>query len=633
MIRDLTGLELATNLRDLALVRNGLADVSLLSGLTSLTQLNLSNNSLSDISPLVGLTNLAELLLGNNNISDISPLLANTGLGSGDTVNLRGNPLNYQSIYTHIPVLQGRQVTVAFDNRTPTPPRKISGDDQQGTPGTALEEPFVVEVRDGTSTPFEGVPVTFTVAAGGGTVEPETVLTDENGRAEGTLTFGSEATTNTVHASTEGISERATFNAIAKIEFNLSIPSNISLIHVPLQVKTVDGLAQNIRSIAQLYDAFGGGSKVNFLITYDSEAQEWRSYFGAADTGTLADKALTDDTGIIAGMIAPASIRLSGNPLGINGNSTIVLNHGLNLVGLPLRDSRINRVSDLFALDGIGGNAPAIILTDNGEFKSVGQVDDPGNIEITGGQSFILNVQEAATIKISGGGWYNSSAIVTTPSVGNTNLRFRLTTDTTPILALRGSIVNEETGLKVDGFQVSVKNLSTGREITTFTGTDEIGYRTTTVDIETMRAATIGDILEISAQSPDPFIGVQPLRYTVTAEDIRRSWIKVPALVTYEIPTETKLLANYPNPFNPETWIPYRLAKDAFVTLTIYDPSGRVVRTLNVGHRIAAVYESQAKAIYWNGKNGLGEPVASGVYFYTLTAGDFSATRKMLILK
>ena len=67
------------------------------------------------------------------------------------------------------------------------------------------------------------------------------------------------------------------------------------------------------------------------------------------------------------------------------------------------------------------------------------------------------------------------------------------------------------------------------------------------------------------------------------------------------------------------------------VTLIIYDGNGRVVRTLNVGHRTAAVYESQSKAIYWNGKNNLGEQVASGVYFYTLTAGDYSATRKMLI--
>ena len=98
-------------------------------------------------------------------------------------------------------------------------------------------------------------------------------------------------------------------------------------------------------------------------------------------------------------------------------------------------------------------------------------------------------------------------------------------------------------------------------------------------------------------------------------------------------PAKTELLPNYPNPFNPETWIPYRLAEDAFVTLTIYDLSGRIVRTLDVGHRVASAYESRSKAVYWDGRNGFGEQVASGVYFYTLTAGDFSATQKMLILK
>ena len=98
-------------------------------------------------------------------------------------------------------------------------------------------------------------------------------------------------------------------------------------------------------------------------------------------------------------------------------------------------------------------------------------------------------------------------------------------------------------------------------------------------------------------------------------------------------PDTTALLPNYPNPFNPETWIPYRLAEDAFVALTIYDLNGQVVRALDVGHQIAAVYENRSTAIYWDGRNGSGEPVASGVYFYTLTAGDYSATRKMMILK
>ena len=396
---------------------------------------------------MAGLINLIELSLENNSISDISPLVANAGLGSGDTVRLRGNPLSYQSIHTHIPTLQSKGVTVEFDNRTPTPPLKISGDNQQGTPGAALDRPFVIEVQDGTSTPFEGVPVIFTVTAGGGTVQPETVLTDENGRAESTLTFGLKAATNTVHASVEGISEPATFNAIAKIEFDLSIPSNISLIHVPLKVTAVDGVEQTITSIADLYDALGGGSKVTFLITYDSQAQEWRSYFGASDTGTPADRELTDDMGIIAGMIASASISLSGSPLGTNGSGTITVNQGLNLVGLPLRDSRITRVSDLFALDGIGGNVPVIILTDGGEFKAVGRADDPGDIPIVGGQAFILTAQRAETVTISGDGW-TTSGIAAAPPMALTGIEAG---DTTPVLGLRGAVVDEGTGLKVEG--------------------------------------------------------------------------------------------------------------------------------------------------------------------------------------
>ena len=99
------------------------------------------------------------------------------------------------------------------------------------------------------------------------------------------------------------------------------------------------------------------------------------------------------------------------------------------------------------------------------------------------------------------------------------------------------------------------------------------------------------------------------------------------------IPETTALLPNYPNPFNPETWIPYHLSKDAEVTLTIYDVRGSVVRTLRLGHQPAGVYESKHRAAYWDGRNQHGEPVASGLYFYTLTAGEFTATRKLLIVK
>ena len=98
-------------------------------------------------------------------------------------------------------------------------------------------------------------------------------------------------------------------------------------------------------------------------------------------------------------------------------------------------------------------------------------------------------------------------------------------------------------------------------------------------------------------------------------------------------PQETALLANYPNPFNPETWIPYRLAAPGEVTLTIYAINGQVVRTLALGHQAAGFYEGRSRAAYWDGRNAQGERVASGVYFYTLSAGNFIATRKMLIRK
>ncbi len=106
------------------------------------------------------------------------------------------------------------------------------------------------------------------------------------------------------------------------------------------------------------------------------------------------------------------------------------------------------------------------------------------------------------------------------------------------------------------------------------------------------------------------------------------------ALTRVETPPEkTVLLANYPNPFNPETWIPYQLSEAAEVTVTLHSSDGKLVRTLELGQMPAGAYSDKDRAAYWDGQNEQGEPVASGIYFYTLTAGDFSGTRKMVIRK
>ena len=104
-------------------------------------------------------------------------------------------------------------------------------------------------------------------------------------------------------------------------------------------------------------------------------------------------------------------------------------------------------------------------------------------------------------------------------------------------------------------------------------------------------------------------------------------------LASLIVPQETALHPNYPNPFNPETWIPYRLAAPGKVTLMIYDMHGGAVRQLEMGHQAAGMYQSRSRALYWDGRNQRGESVASGLYFYTLQAGDFTGTRKMLIRK
>ena len=125
----------------------------------------------------------------------------------------------------------------------------------------------------------------------------------------------------------------------------------------------------------------------------------------------------------------------------------------------------------------------------------------------------------------------------------------------------------------------------------------------------------------------------QAQQMNLTDSAFQRRLLMLKQLLTALTPKETILLPNYPNPFNPETWIPYQLAKSADVTLTIYAIDGQLIRTLTLGHQSADLYQSRSRAAHWDGRNALGEPVASGVYFYAFTAGDFTATRKMLVRK
>ena len=373
-ISDLTGLEFATHLTVLILWDNSISDISPVAGLTNLTGLNLGFNSLSDISPVAGLTNLTELNLGfnslldispvagltnltllalnDNSISDISPLVANTGLGGGDTVNVRENPLSYPSIHTHIPTLTGRGVAVWFDNRMPTTLLKISG------AVTVSDNLLVVEVRDSQSLPFEGVAVTFTVTSGGGTLSATSTTTNANGRAESRLTLGSDGEPNTVRASVEEITQTVTFsptedipdpNLRAAIETALGKASGATI--TAAEMATLNQLNARNANISDL-TGLEFATNLTVLILWDNSISDISPVAGLTNLTDLAlSRNSLSDISPVAGLTNLTSLILNDNSI-----SDISPVAGLtNLTLLILNDNSISDISPLVANTGLGG--------------------------------------------------------------------------------------------------------------------------------------------------------------------------------------------------------------------------------------------------------------------------------------
>ena len=341
-ITDLTGLEAATNLTRLDLGDAYVASEGRF----------INSNSISDLSPLSELTRLTRLDLEGNQIVDISPL---AGLTNLVILELGNNAISDISALAELTNL------------------------------------FSVRLWDNNISDLSPL------VANSGFGQGEEVNVSENPLSDASIHIHIPAL--------QGRGIEVHFSNLKPVlaEYLLALPAGLSLIHLPLKVTTVNGMAKPITSISDLYDALGS-STVNFLITYDPVVHEWFAYFGEADKGGPGDRALTAEMGILVNILVRVEVRLNGNPLVTDENHTIILSPGLNLVGLPLEDARINRVSDLFTLDGLGGNDLAIIVTDSGEFKLVGRAGDPGDIPVMGGQGFIIIVKHAARVSISGDG-------------------------------------------------------------------------------------------------------------------------------------------------------------------------------------------------------------------------------------
>ena len=407
--------------------------------------------------------------------------------------------------------------------------------------------------------------------------------------------------------------------------FSLSIPAGIHAIHISLKVDQINGEDATIDTVGDLYNALGAA--VNFIISVGVDGS-WLSYLGDESAGSTADAPIKDDTGLIAVMKEAKTLELVGDALGTGDGSEINIKTGNNLVGVPLDPENISLISDLL-VEGVA--AIAVSKPDGEGFDTITENDKSTDAPLKGGVGYIVvyTGTESTSIPVIGSSWDSDGAVSAAPAVVFNGSQ-------TPVLYVEGGVMDEFDMLsRIPEFSVTVKNLSTGASLDTVLGTElsETSYVGTFVELN-RRAAKAGDVLEIAAHTPNPLVGVKSVpRIVVSTEAVLNSRIKLPDLQLYMMPSDTELLANYPNPFNPETWIPYHLAANADVTVTIYNLQGKIVRHLDLGLQEAGYYVDKSRAVHWDGTNENGESVASGVYFYKLDAGEFTSSKRMFIVK
>ena len=315
------------------------------------------------------------------------------------------------------------------------------------------------------------------------------------------------------------------------------------------------------------------------------------------------------------GFVGRPKTQLNGEYFG--STFSMHLSKGLNMLSVPLKPT-VHMTARSLAVK-IGATTVITLDPVSQQFVAWTPNAPDDGFPIEGAKGYIANLPEARNVVFTGTGWTDQMSVAAAPLA------------TTPYqmwaFVVSGHLEGQPT---YEGYKVIVRNLRTNSIITADVQGDY--FAAATADLSRQSVVQVGDKLELRVIGPDGTVESQPLRFKVTPEHLANAVLSVRLDGTGK-PKQNQLLQNYPNPFNPETWIPYQLSYPTDVTITINTIDGTVVRTLHLGHQLSGIYTDRSRAAYWDGKNSAGETVASGIYFYTLTAGEFAATRKMLIMK
>ena len=656
-ISDLTGLETANRLQELHLNRNTITDLSPLSGLTKLYRLELNHNGiLSDLSPLSSLPKLMWLFLEDNAISDLSPLtelltLRDLRLGGGNIIedlspvaglhNLAGISIGNNLITDLTPLKDLKKL--AWINMSGNPPADLTP--LSGLMSLRSIHSWGTPILD--LTPLKDLPKLRVLDICGGEISDISALAEMTTLTEIYLvanditdisSLASLINLTRLNLSENDIADVSALAGLQRLKWLNFTHNTVS------DVSSIEGLFDGTVIVWHTNPAFPrGGTKIvgpwlwvlvpgdritdgdALSVASDGRGTEQKvATVGASEGKRVGNNVWTADS------ITPSG----GNNIGEMLKRQSVGNNGI-VYGSATIESSVEQQTRMFV-----GHRDGIRLYLNGEMiyqKNSGHWQEGYHVYIP------VTLEAGTNVLLAGLDNRPHHAHQFHASFG-----FGVGTEYTvnkPISRdkIPAYDVNEDGHITI--LDLILVGQDYGKSPPVNARADVNGDGRVNISDIVLVAGHLGEITGIPA-APELLThkGLSPTQLsfwikTAQAEDdgllvFQQGISNLQKLLKMSVvPKRTALLANYPNPFNPETWIPYQLAATADVTLTIWTAEGQQVREYAIGHKTAGIYQSRSRAAYWDGNNDLGEPVASGLYFYTLKAGDFTATRKMLIRK
>ena len=565
---------------------------------------------------------------------------------------------------------------------------KVSGDTQSGTPGNALAAPFVVEVQDEDGEPIAGHRVTFSVTAGGGSLSETSAAADEDGRAETTLTLGSERGVNSVQASVSGV-DPVTFNT------NIEPKILVAVANRPVMYWIDSGMLSGLTGAkaAKIAESANGVAVGGGKVYWTEQTGESG---GTVNSANLDGTDVTELASIFATPIGIA-VNAAGSKLYWTNASGRIQSANLDGSGIKNVMQNLSDPTDIVVSNGFiywteGGNSVRRVNI-SGQKIAIDvavNLDSVGGLAVGGGKVYWTEMTSASAGTVNGanlnGTNFETLATLLSAPMGIsvdtagsklywTNARGRVQSAN-----LNGSMIKNVVEGLISPSKLTIGGANTAtttvtKKATTPAKKDNAKYdvngdgavdntdaslvaaamntSNTKYDVNGDGTVNFLDLLLVfdnreDAAAAPTIVGMKltAIQIDIIQEQIDlliatndrspaalRTLIYMQQLLATARPEKTQLFANYPNPFNPETWIPYELATDTHVKITIYNTQGVVIRTLQFGHQSAGYYTGRDRAAYWDGRNALGEQVASGLYFYQLETDEMSLMRKMVILK